>query len=204
MVDNFSLIDKMLTFETEDEFYMLQIIKRKKENPDMKGDSIPVKTVYLNREGQLMEIKDDLVKMADMYNARIYINLNVKSFKKVTCATLGELAKRIASDDYHKPYKVWDSCAGQAGGCRDTRWLLDVDVDELDGVLAEKVQTGGFFQYVKEKLGEYQPLGDKVVGCVPTKHGFHVITKPFDPRNVSVDFPGISLHKNNPTLVYCR
>ena len=60
-IDNFEQIENLLTFNNEDEFYMLQLLKRKKENPDMKGDSQPIKTVYLHRKGQLLELKEDLV-----------------------------------------------------------------------------------------------------------------------------------------------
>lgn len=73
-IDNFEQIENLLTFDNDDEFYMLQLLKRKKENPNMKGNSLPIKTVYLHRKGQLLEIKDDLVFLANHTNSRIYLN----------------------------------------------------------------------------------------------------------------------------------
>ena len=34
MIDNFEQITSILNFESEDDFYFLQIIQRKKDNPD--------------------------------------------------------------------------------------------------------------------------------------------------------------------------
>ena len=37
MVDNFDLIKSNLKFHNEKSFYFIQILKRKKENPELKG-----------------------------------------------------------------------------------------------------------------------------------------------------------------------
>lgn len=72
MVDNFEKLNSILEFESEDDFYMLQVMKRRKENPEMDKNSVALKTVYLHRKDQLLELKDDLVELADKKNARIY------------------------------------------------------------------------------------------------------------------------------------
>jgi hypothetical protein len=203
MVDNFELIESLLSFENEDEFYMLQILKRRKENPDMKGDSKPIKTVYLHRKWQLTELKDDLVFLARRHNARIYINLNVKSFRKCTCQCVAEMAKRIANDDFHKPYKIFDSVAGSAGAARDTRWVIDVDWPEFSFEQhLEQLKRQKYIKDMSEFLKGIQPVGDKVIAVVPTKNGVHIITKPFNPNEFSKVYKDESIHKNNPTLVW--
>ena len=205
MIDNFDLIERLLTFENEDEFYMLQILKRRKENPEMKGDSKPVKTLYIHRSGQLTELKEDLVFLARHHNARIYINLNVKSFRKCTCHCLAEMAKRIANEDFHKPYKIFDSVAGSAGAARDTRWIIDVDWPEIifESHL-EPLKRQRYIKDMSEFLKGIQPVGDKVIAVVPTKNGVHVVTKPFNSNDFSKVYTDDSIHKNNPTLVWCE
>lgn len=203
-IDNFEQIENLLTFNNEDEFYMLQLLKRKKENPNMKGDSQPIKTVYLHRKGQLLELKEDLVFLANYTNSRIYLNPNVKSFKKCTCLCLAEMAKRIANDDFHKPYKVFDSVAGSAGACRDTRWVLDVDwVDCLDSEYVYYIpEREKFVEKLREAISNIQPIGDKLMAIIETKNGVHLIVKPFNPNEFAKLYPKVSIHKNNPTLVY--
>lgn len=201
-IDNFGQIESLLDFENEHEFYMLQVLKRKKENPGMTVDSVPIKTVYIHRKGQLLELKDDLVEMAERNNARIYINPSVKSFRKCMCLCLAEMARRIAAEDYHKPYKVFDSVAGSSGSCRTPRWVLDVDWAD---VLDEAVPSGGkagFLSALADFVNSLPPEGDKVVAVVPTRNGVHVLSGPFNKKMFSEAYPYVAVHQNNPTLVY--
>ena len=39
MVNNFISIKSLLTFKEEGDFYFIQILKRKKDNPEMKSDT---------------------------------------------------------------------------------------------------------------------------------------------------------------------
>ena len=48
MIDNFELIKSLLKFESPDDFYHLQILKRKKENPELGSNSRVVKTYYVS------------------------------------------------------------------------------------------------------------------------------------------------------------
>lgn len=201
MVDNFEQIERLLTFEDENEFYMLQLLKRKKENPGMHGDSVPVKTVYIHRKGQLLELKDDLVFLANYTKSRVYINLNVKSAKKCLCGCLVEMAKRIAVNDFYKPQKIYDSVVGSLGSSRDPRWIWDVDWADVlpDGSDDDRKD---YLVEMQELFSRIQPVGDKFVDVIPTKNGVHVITTAFNPNLAVKAYPKVSLHKNNPTLVY--
>lgn len=223
MIDNFDQIEQLLDFRGNDDFYMLQLIKRRKENPDMKGDSQVIKTVYLNHSGQLTELKEDLIKIAEMFNARIYINLNVKSSKKCLCMCLSEMAKRVANDDFYKPYKIFDSVAGSAGASRNTKWVIDIDWNDIDGIIMDEsekfrgdsglLSAGGLnIAYLRENyistmcglLYSIQPTGEKCIAMIQTKNGVHLISKPFTPKDFSKSYPNIAVHKNNPTLVWAK
>jgi hypothetical protein len=206
-VNNFETIEKMLNFQDDKEFYFLQILKRKKENPDMKGDSVPLKTVYIHRPGQLMDIAPDLIEMAEAKNARIYLNPNVKSSKKALLQCIAEMARRAAAEDYFKPHKIYDSVVGQIGACRDNRWIVDIDNDYVENYLGRSVDMDSMEEFVKkvlDMLEECEPKNtDKYAGHVITRNGIHIITRPFNPVAFSKVFPKLDVHKNNPTLVYC-
>lgn len=47
VVDNFIQIKDLLKFDSADDFYFCQIIKRKKENKDIGNNSHVVKTYYV-------------------------------------------------------------------------------------------------------------------------------------------------------------
>lgn len=200
MVDNFELLNNILEFETEDDFYMLQVIKRRKENPDMAQGSLPIRTIYLHRDRQLLELKDDIVSLCERNNARAYLNPNRKSFRKCTLACLKEFADRIANEDYHKPYKVFDSVAGAAGS-KKALWVLDLDWKELGPEFVGEgsdVVRRDLVSRIKSFLSSIQPLGDKVVAEVPTVNGLHLLSTPFNPNELK----SVDIHKNNPTLLY--
>jgi len=206
-VDNFVEVEKLLNFQDDKEFYFLQILKRKKENPDMKGDSVPLKTVYIHRHGQLLDIAPDLIEMAEAKNARIYLNPNVKSSKKALLQCIAEMARRAAAEDYFKPHKIYDSVVGQIGACRDNRWIVDIDNDYIENYLGRSVDMDSMEEFVKkvlDTLEECEPKNtDKYAGHVVTRNGIHIITRPFNPVAFSKVFPKLDVHKNNPTLVYC-
>ena len=47
MVDNLDKILPLLKFESEDDFYYLQILQRKKENPQLGSNSRVIKNYYI-------------------------------------------------------------------------------------------------------------------------------------------------------------
>lgn len=202
-IDNFEKLNKILTFESDDDFYMLQVMKRRKENPDMDKNSIAIKTVYLHRNNQLMDLKDDLVDLAKKNNARVYLNPNRKSFKKCTLACLKEFADRISKEDYHKPYKVFDSVAG-ACGSKNSVWIIDVDWDEIDGIdINNEFERNLYVNKMCEFINTLQPkVENKVLLINKTKNGVHILTTPFNLYDFMQKYD-IQVHKNNPTLVWC-
>lgn len=203
MIDNFDKINNILEFESEDDFYMLQIIKRRKENPDMDKNSSALKTVYLHRKDQLIELKEDLVALATRHNARIYVNPNRKSFKKCTLACMKEFADRIYNENYYKPYKIFDSVAGAAGS-KKTIWVVDVDWDSTTGINIEsEFERNLYINKMCEFINTLKPdVENKIVLVNHTKNGVHILTTPFNVFDFQKVYH-IDVHKNNPTLVWC-
>ena len=56
MINNLDIIKDLVKFEFSDEFLHLQILKRKKENPDLGSNSYVVKTFYV-RSWEYLESK---------------------------------------------------------------------------------------------------------------------------------------------------
>ena len=47
MIDNLEKVLPLLEFESEDDFYYLQILQRKKENPQLGSNSRVIKNYYI-------------------------------------------------------------------------------------------------------------------------------------------------------------
>jgi hypothetical protein len=194
MVDNFNLIASILREKsfTEDEFIFLQIIKRKKDNPDMGRHQEVIRNIFLKNADDLLERQEKIVKLCDDNNARAYIRLNKRSKKKVALETLALMARSIASGMYDIK-NSYESCAGQFHSDENKTWLIDIDYDEVE--LAEEQLI-----FISQLMEEARKT--PVMYKVPTKNGYHLICTPFNISRYNEVYGKISYHKDNPTILY--
>lgn len=186
MVNNLEQIKSLLTFETSDVFYFLQILKRRKENPDMKGDVMLIKTYYITSSDHLERLFGEVKLLCDYHNARAYFSLNQKSFKKCAFYSLKEITDCLLHETYKKVKNTYTSVVGQTSGARSNKtWIIDVDIVGQEGTdEVDRIKT---------------MLGELYVTTVQTKNGFHVICKPHNPKEYQFEH---DVHKNNPTILY--
>lgn len=192
MVNNFTLIRSLLKFDSEDDFYYTQLIQRKKENPDIRGDRA-VKTWTINSFEKFDELTPDIIALAIQFNARATIRLNRRSRRQCALETLSELASNIAKGDYTPPDKVHSSVMGKFHADPVKKWLLDADDIAPDSPIVDDVL---YF------INQLQPEGNKLVSVIPSKSGCHIITTPFNPVSFTKVFPKIAIQKDNPTNLY--
>jgi hypothetical protein len=194
MIDNFDLIKSLLTFDSEDEFYFVQILQRKKDNPNGRygsnNSSRLVKAYYIKSIEHLEMRKDEMILFATHFNARVGINLNKRSYEKTAFNALKKVAEVMHNKNYKMVHRAWNTACGIHNG-GDKIWLLDIDTKNAEYI--HKVQS-----FVKEQ----QPCGDKVFAIIPSKSGVHIMTKGFDLRDFSQAYSEIEVHKNNPTNLY--
>ena len=195
MVDNFERIIELLEFPSEDTFYHLQVLKRKKENPDVGSNSYLVKTYYIKSKEYLDKVGPEIVCLCEFHNARAYINLTPRSFEQLAFQHLKKVTDQILNKDYKSAHTAYNSVCGEYG-IKPKRWIIDIDLPGDEGhKLGDKIMD--FIE------SECQPFGDtKYVATIPTRNGFHLITRPFDKSNFNIKFPDIDIHNNNPTVLF--
>jgi hypothetical protein len=194
-VDNFDLIKKHIRSSDSNEFYMLQIMRRTKDQKgyDGKHKQSIIKSYFISSVEYLDSKRDEIVGLCEMFNARAYINLNKKSYKQVSLKALEILAGKIAHEEYDIR-SLFESACGQTGACDGLKtWIVDFDSKDLDEL-----------DRIKNIIDSIDPKGvSKIVETVPTRHGYHLITRPFNKKafyemyNESID-----IHDNNPTILY--
>ena len=67
MIDNIKLILPFLKFESKDDFYYLQILQRKKENPQLGSNSRIIKNYYIKSEEYLLDRYDEIKKLCEIF-----------------------------------------------------------------------------------------------------------------------------------------
>jgi len=189
MINNFDTIKLLLDFRSDDDFYHCQIIKRKKEHPELRSNSYIVKTYYIKKYEELDYYRDEMIALAELHNARVQINLNRRSFEKMAFHTQKKIADQLMNKDYRSVRKAYNSCCGKYSNETDKKWIIDIDTKDSD-----------FMEEIEELLHNRLNIHDFIE--LPTKNGYHIITKPFNLQEFKKYYDNIDIHKNNPTILY--
>jgi hypothetical protein len=193
MIDNIEHIKKLLNFEEKGDFYMLYILKRKKDQPEGERDNHQsvrtIKSYCVDSIEYLEKRYDEIKQLCEMFKARAYIHVQKQNHFDVSLNMMVALAQRI-QDGNHKQQGLFDSVVGQLK-TYEKRWIVDIDVSDYHAVY----ETTKFISTLK-------PEGPKVESVIPTKNGYHLITKRFDVKTFSEKYPEISIQKKNPTLLF--
>lgn len=201
MVNNFEQIKKMLTFASEDDFYHLQIIKRKKEHPELGSNSYVVKTYYISSIEYLELKKDEIINLCDFHNARACINLNRRSFEKIAFHAMQKVANQLMNRDFRSVRKAYESVCGANSNEPNKKWIIDIDDVSIDAMAHDSK-----IQKMIDRIVELQAQTGKepYLASVRTKSGFHLIATPFRLDTFCKEYPNIDVHKNNPTILYIK
>lgn len=196
-VNNFENIKQFINTSDENEFYLLQIFQRAKDNPDLEGvkDKKVIKSYYVSSKEYLDKKKEDIIELCKKYHARAYINLNKKSYKLISLKCMQLLANAIYNENYREIRSMIDSACGKTGSCDGNKiWVTDVDEKNID--LVNHIKS-----IIEEcELKDYPNV---IVGINPTLHGYHILTRPFDQDKFRKMYKDkIDIKSNNPTLLY--
>jgi len=191
MVDNLKLIVPLLSFESLDDFYYLQILQRKKENPSLGSNSRVIKNYYITSTEHLEIRYDEIKALCNVFNARASIRLNKRSFEKVGFKAMVNIANTMCNREYSFINGSYDRACGLGHNDKNKKWILDLDgVTEVSPLMMSLIDNG------------IEPVGSKCYGVIPSRTGVHLITKPFNLLKFSKNYPEVGVHKDNPTNLY--
>jgi len=191
-MNNFGLIVPLLRFDSDDDFYFVQLHMRKKEHIELGSKSYVIKSYYITSIEHLEERMEEMIKICDMFDARAYINLNRRSFEKLTYQLLKKLSDKILNKDFATICRAYNSVCGEFSNEPNKKWVVDIDGDSgLSPII--------------DAINNCNPTGyNKIFGIIPTKNGQHIISQPFNIEEFKKSYPNIDIQKNNPTLLYFK
>jgi len=202
MTDNIDLIKPFLKFRNEDDFYYLQILQRKKENPTLKSNSRVIKNYYIDSIEYLERIYPEVKMLCDNFNARAMLRLNVRSFKIVGLKNIQNTGNCIANG-YHKDIKkCYDRACGKGHNAdsNSTYWIVDLDnKDHTNNVIPDE-----YVEDMKLYINTLRPTDkeDKALTTIKSLNGLHLVTRPFQLDAFNLIYPLVDAHKDNPTNLY--
>lgn len=210
VVDNFDLVEDYMEFNSPDDVYFVQIIKRWKDNKDKPGaDSWKAKgkqqgsyhsgaeylSYYLiHSASELKALKPQIVKQCVSNNARAYITINSRNEAQTT-AYMQKFVQRF--NDPNDP-RVKNAEAILYGmpktgpAWRNERFKVLVDVDTTRDAKV-KLPNGQTVNIWKETEKRLDDLGVKVAAKYETPSGgLHLILNNKNNRNLSSFYKGLT------------
>ena len=200
MIDNIKFISDLLQFSSQNDFYMIQILKRRKENPTMTTGTKVIHVYYLYSKDDLEKLSTKIIEDCKSHNARAYINLNRLDAQNIALRTMGLMVDYMAKGDFHACKNAYSTACGNFTSEKVKRWVVDLDPEHRP--FRTKI-----IELVKELTVE---IGHNVIAILPTKNGCHVISEPFNLDKFNKQAKLIledeklipAIHKNSPTILY--
>ena len=215
MVDNFEQIRNLLKFEEDGDCYYVQLLRRQSDDPHTDGKADPryhgnmhsrsVKDYLIPSLEYFDKVKEDIIAMCKMFNVRAYIRLNKRTFKSIALEMMMHIAQQCKSGEtFNSPYHLVASAAGEtcAAG-KDKTWVVDLDEEYLphqEEILKMMFECEPYIRNIAELAKvflnsshagsepslflAYKQIKD-ATPIVPTKHGRHVIAKPFNVQSLT-------------------
>lgn len=223
MIDNINLIKPLLKFNDKEEvFFMLYILKRKKDFPDHLKNAVQsvrtIKSYCITSLKYLDDRYEEIKMLCEIFQARAYIHVCSQNHKDVALNMINEIINRVKANQ-HNQKNVFDSVVGQLK-VNEKRWVVDLDKNDMDEIEfmdliggvshtidnycqpIEKEVKYRYFIDEQIEIIETDKIISKVITSIPTKNGVHLITKPFNIEEFKKSFPTIDVQKKNPTLLY--
>jgi hypothetical protein len=194
MIDNLNLIKPLLNFEKSGDFYMLYVFKRKKDQPEGERDNHQsvrtIKTYCIDSVEYLEKRYDEIKTLCEVFKARTYIHIQKQNHFDVSMEMIKTIIDRVQSGQSNQK-NVFDSVVGKLK-TEERRWIVDIDTKDTNELLQ-----------IQLWIDHCRPHGiDKIEAVIPTKSGYHLITKKFDVIEFKKKYPEIDIAKKNPTLLY--
>ena len=203
-IDNFSLLQSKLIFLSDDDFYHIEVIGRKKDGSTCNSQQ-HYGSWFLTSQKMLQSIQDDVKQLCISRRARAYINLNPKSKKQLTLQLMQKCLDFIKCDSFNGIFSALDSAAGTLNGPRSRKtFIVDVDIDQVRPWSGEDT-----FAEVASMISECRHGEDwQDPFLVPTLNGLHVISSPFDVKQFNEkklalpEWVHAEVKTNSPTLLF--
>ncbi|PKP53772.1 MAG: hypothetical protein CVT92_02250 [Bacteroidetes bacterium HGW-Bacteroidetes-1] len=193
MIDVFEQIKPLLSFDTPDDFYYVQVFQRRKDMPNgAKKNTIIIKDYYIHSLDYFEKKYPEIKALCNFFGARAGLRLNKRSFKKVSFRTMLNITSQMMQEDFHSTKQAFSKACGQCHNDNDKKWI--VDIDEKDPIVIESVKD-----HINNNCRPEDT--NKVIIELLTKNGVHLITKPFDKSQFTKVFK-MDIQCDNPINLY--
>lgn len=176
IINNLEELKKLLVFKQNNKnkpeiYYFVQVIQRKKDNPELEIQEIQRYAWWITSLRYLEKSWNRIQKMCEVYNARAYISITPRSLEKFGKQCMFEYSKRVANNDYsniqHIPKRVAlsNETLQSRGVINKPRWILDVDYESKE---------------IAKEVSNFISNYTIVLSTIKTVTGYHIVIESFN------------------------
>jgi len=181
MINNLELIKPFIKPINEDDFWYLQILKRKKDQSEEEkvlgrnNNARTIKNYYINNIDYLEDKIPEIIKLCNNFSARASIRLNKRSYKKVGFRTLSKIAGIMENGHMHHVKTAYSKACGTGNNAgKNKTWILDCDFN--------------FYKYFDKESFEHE-----LSKFQPENNGYKILTieelyDKFEAKHEHIDF----------------
>ena len=201
-MNNFDQIRGMLDFSIPGTFYFLQILKRRKDNPELGKDMIHIADYYIDSLAKYDDLKPMVIRQCEAENARAYFRLNRRDEKRVASEALKLMLEYVLSENYKPAKSVYASCAGKYPSEKNKTWIVDLDWDGIPQGFTKEIYIDSVIFSIETITKSHKPDAVQNITRIQTMNGMHLIVSPFRLDEFEKHWPKIDVHRENPTVLY--
>jgi len=197
MTDNFDIIKDFVSKNTlnKGDFYFIQILRRRKENPDLKKDVSVIKNFFFYSINDFDTFKAEIITLCHENNARAYIRINKRNETKIALQTIRIAIEEILSGSYRPKFEI-QATDEPAKSLEAIKVITDA-ISNNDYSLCRYSHLSACGQFASDPVKKWViDVDDKTIFndvknhlasittillTLPTKNGFHFITTGFNP-----------------------
>lgn len=199
-LDNSSVIrDRVLKFESPDDFYFVSILWRHKDHPECPAnENARMIANWYIKSVEYFDQKLPIIKdYCEHFGARAYIKPQVRSCLNINRQILKFMADQIDNQDLSYGTLMREITGGYHQS-RDKRIILDLDM--IDDRTLRTIFNAVYQQI---SVAEGRPHDADKMFWLQTFNGYHIITPGFNPKVLDqFNLPKDTWHSDNDTLLY--
>jgi hypothetical protein len=177
------------------DYYFIEIIKCRKDNPKMTVDSKLIRAYYAYSIEEFDEIKDDILCTCEVNMARAYIKLNVRNAEMTTLTAMKKLVTIIIDKNYRYTTDLFRKISRDSHAESNVKFLINTNTHN-DYEFAKSV--------IDELWSKTNDLNDRIriITEIPTPNGIHIITITFDIDAFKQNCPNIEVYRDGSAVLY--
>lgn len=203
VVDNFELVSKLMNFNSDDDFYFVEIIKRKKDNPNDAFRYCQYITYYwITSQSDLMSKRDEIISICEQNNARAYIYMNPRSANVVneySKVLIKRFAQRGKGYGKYRGHEIEFACGQHKDW--DSRPISFIDIDTNNTAVFDKVKEI-LNTYGITPMAEYKTPNGGLHILLPDKRARYIDFSMFDGGKHLGQYATVHFNIDRASLLY--